>query len=690
MFLLSGHSLTPARKVPVESMTLNLTERDSTATIAPADMTGIGMTSWFLDENNPGKNIVWRVRSINTSFNEDVQTVQLEHVIGTLKDRILFGEITPAKITGNSRAEKCTAVQAVRYILNQQSDWVLGSFDFSVSNPYKFDGDSLFDALEKVTKTLDDAMWTYNTKVYPFKLNIIRKPDGVDSEMRAARNILAISKSVDKTDMYTRFYPIGKEDLHINGNYKSRNESAYGVIARTETDTSLETKEELVAWAEERLKRHAEPVVTVEVDGLELADATGESMDRYEIGRICRIPLPDFGTTITERITQLNYPDVVHSPQSVRVTLSNASEDVAHMSLTKILSDAEKRSAGGGRGAARQAKERHAWFIDTDTKVGMCAEGIAGVDENGNPAWNRLSEIIVDGEGIHQHVQKVEKGLIAAETRIEANEDSISLEAERRIAQDKSLLGKIQVEANKVGMVVGTKNGENFIKAGEICVAINEDGSTKATIEATKIHLLGQTIAQTITADYIQTKISSINNLQCKTLTATGEIYVVNGASQSTSIRNAYASVAKSTSGNDITLTFTRMNGTSYASDSVTFSKATTLSGAWSSGVQTVTASPQGNTYVTAVEGGDEDWSSGSCTIPIRYSTNGGASWYGTGAYAYAHVTKSDISIPTNWSSSSSDPGADVKVSLNGNYKYHKCTINVHGRTKTLRVYIIT
>ena len=64
MILLTGHSLTPARKVPVEAMSIQLKERDSTATLTPADMTGIGVNSWLKDEGNPGNGIVWRVKSI--------------------------------------------------------------------------------------------------------------------------------------------------------------------------------------------------------------------------------------------------------------------------------------------------------------------------------------------------------------------------------------------------------------------------------------------------------------------------------------------------------------------------------------------------------------------------------------------------------------------------------------------------
>ena len=218
MILLSGHSLTAARKVPAEALSLTLTERDSTAAFTPADMTGIGVNSWLRDDTNPGSGIVWRVRSISENYATRTPQIQLEHAVCTLKDRLIFGAVKPADITGNPSATTCTAKQAVQYILNRQSDWTLGTFDYaSVSNPYKFDGDTLYDALETVSNTLGDCWWSYDFTTYPFKLNITQKPSSVASQLRANRNLVAISKTIDKSGMYTRFYPIGKDDLHITG-----------------------------------------------------------------------------------------------------------------------------------------------------------------------------------------------------------------------------------------------------------------------------------------------------------------------------------------------------------------------------------------------------------------------------------------------------------------------------------------
>jgi len=491
MLLLSGHSLTPARKVPLETMSLRLNERESTASMVPVYMTGIGQDSWFQDDTNPGKGIVWRVKSTQMAYANDTPTVELEHIINTLKDRVMFGEHTAANISGGS---ECTAEQAVRYILGFQSDWRLGSFGYSKSAPYKFDGDTLFDALERVSDSLDDPWWSFDTTQYPFVLSINPAGNGTESVLRPGRNLTTITKTVDRSGMYTRVYPIGKDDLHIPGDYVSRNEGTYGVVCKVVTDTTIETTAELISWANDLLKKHAQPTVRIVAEGLELADATGESLDRMTLGRKCMIPLTEFDTTITERITELNYPDKIHEKEIVHVTMENTRRDV-----TRIIAEAIKETARGGRGGARQQKEDHAWFEDTDTHVAMCAEGIVGYDENGNPRWDRLSQIIVDGEGIHTSVERLDSEVGEWSTRIEQNEDEIRLEANRAKTAENNLSGKISVQAGKISLVVEEKNGKNVIKSASIITSINNDGSS-IRLKADKINLDGYVTARDLNA----------------------------------------------------------------------------------------------------------------------------------------------------------------------------------------------
>ena len=591
MILLSGHSLTPARRVPLESLSLSLKERDSTATMVPADMTGITTESWFLDDVNPGENIVWRVKSIQTDYATNTPTVQLEHAICSLRDAILFGEITPAKIAGKS-ATTCTAKEAVQYILKQQSDWKLGTFGFTVSNAYKFEGDSLYDALETVSGTLEDAWWSYDMTKYPFTLNIIKKPAGVTCELRPGRNLQTVSKMIDRSKMYTRFYPIGKNDLHISGSkpYVERNTSSYGVICKVETDTTLETEAALKARANERLKIHAQPAVSITADGMELADATGEPLDRLTLGRICRIPLADFNTVIEERIVELSYSDKVHEPEKVRITLSNEQDDVV-----KIIADAIKEGAGSSgkasRSGARKAKEDNAWFEDTDEHVAMCARGIIGTDGKGNPNWERLSKIVVDGKGIHQTVEEIQDGNVVRDSKIEQNEKGITLEANERSKQDGLLQGKIEVSSSKINLVVGEyADGSNYIRGAKICLAINDSGSS-ALIDADHIRLVGTTTVNdilTVTSRkaHIKTDMLVSGDAQASTLT------LRSGADSITLTEANLETVIKRASVSGNTLTLTPMKG-----EAITFSKAAgPITLAWNSSNNSVKATASGAT----------------------------------------------------------------------------------------------
>ena len=344
--VLDGHSLTTKALLYPESMGLNLSERDSTASpTVDRDAPQLQMGDWVQDMDEPGAGIVWRVRTADTQYNTETITYTLEHMINSLADRILPDEVKASDMGGSG--DSCTAKQAFQYILGQQSDWELGDFSFSVSNPYHFSGETLKAALETVTNSLEDPVWEYDFTVYPFKLHVRQLSDAVDSELREGRNLTTLKYTIDRTRMYTRFYPVGKNNLKPTGKYVSKNEGTYGRVDKTETDQSKDTEAKLIAWANERLKRHAEPLVTVTISGLDLSAGTGEPLDKMTVCHKCRVPLPAYSTTIIEKVTKLSWRDKIKDKESVTVTLANALADVQ-----SIIKEEKSKSGGGGRTAA--------------------------------------------------------------------------------------------------------------------------------------------------------------------------------------------------------------------------------------------------------------------------------------------------------------------------------------------------
>lgn len=741
MLLLLKDTLNPVKKIVPETMSLEMKEREASAVMTTADMSGIELDSWLQDDTEPGKGMVWRVKSINYNYPNDTPKITLEHVISMLKDRIIWGKVTPATITGNDSAETCTAMEAIRYILGGQVDWVLGAFDYvNVYGAYKFDGDTLYDALESVCDTLPDCWWSYDVSRYPFRLNITRRDDDPATELRPGRNIRTITRNIDKSGMYTRFYPVGYDDLELPEQYVQKNVNLYGVICKTETNTMLDTEAELRAWANERLHDHCEPVVTVTVEGLELSAATGESLDRLWLGRVARIPLREFNTTFLERIVGLSWTDKVKNPEAVKITLSNAREDVA-----TIIADIIKSSGKSSRTSTKQSKEDHAWFEDTDEHVGMCAKGIIGTDAQGNPNWYLLSKIIVDGTGIHQTVEEIQNENVIRDTKIDQNSERILLEANARAAGDEELQGKITVQAdriglevterkngdeqlsgriiveknritqevtdrtnadstlsgritteagritaevsraqgaeavmsgrltitenaitqevtdrtnadnglsgritvnaNKVGMVVGTTgSGTDYIKSAEICVAINEDNSTNARIDADKVYI-GNTKSTTVingklSTEDLSSEISKLNYVATKSLSAK-YFYLYDSPAEATTSVNVASTALRTAAltlvGNTYYLHLYAIDGTECVStreNAMSFSRATALSGVWNSGTLTVSASPQGNSIrfgIFDLTSQDISWSGRTATLTVYANVDGGETKYDTG-----------------------------------------------------------
>ena len=653
MILLDGHELTPLRKLRPEALSVTLKERDSTASVTPDRMDGITVDSWLMSDEGPGNGTVWRVRSIGQAYQTGTTQVQLEHAITMLRDRVLFGEIKPKDITGVSSATTCTARQAINYILSQQTDWELDELHFDyddVSAAYKFDGDTLFDALEKVSGTLADCWWSYDCSVYPFKLMITEKPATEICELRPGRNLKTISKSIDRSGMFTRFYPIGKNDLHLSGNpYLSKNENTYGVIAKIGTDESLDTVTELAAWANEQLDRHAEPLVSITAEGFAIAEATGEPLDRITLGRLCRIPLNEYNTVITERIIQLDYPDAAFQPENVKVTLSNKREDV-----TKIIADALKSAGRRGRSSARKDKEDNAWFEDTTEHVSMCAKGVVGVDAQGNPNWVLLSNITADGTGIHQTVQSVQNDVLLSQAEIIMEKDQAGLLIERTDTRPILVFpssadfpatgqtGKIYLDVAAgiyyewSGSAYTQTTPGNVVKRGGIISAINEDSTITTNILGEKI-IIGElddedldswaadakhgtgTFAKfltvrTLTAQEINTLLADIGDATIDDLhvgTIDVEILTVEDGITTDSIvvneingnpADDFIVDAEVNAGTN-TLILTKSDGTT-----VTFSKAATgskLTGAWSGNTLTISPSATGlDAWATTVTAG--------------------------------------------------------------------------------------
>ncbi|MBR3333742.1 MAG: hypothetical protein IKG23_05585 [Clostridia bacterium] len=590
-----------------------------------------------------------RERDITTN-----NTYTLRHGIDILQDSVWDAEET----------YEGTTAQFLTALLNKQTQlvngvkpWVLGSCADTSNVKKDINYDNLLDLLEGVNEQGSGYYFTYDQTSFPWTVSLVAKPSDVASEFRLNRNIercrisdndselctrliLNVNQMVDDAALAQKTGKTVKQNESVIRTYNNAAAQAnYGIIVKTaDIDVTGDTFPngpfpEADAWAQKFLNQRADPLLNIEIDGHVLKGITGFDWDDSKIGTQVRVALPEYPVAIAERCVTVNYTSLYGDPDRVTVSLANALPTFS--SSMKSTQKAVASNARGGRGAARQAESFDQHFQITDDAGNVLRQAGMHLDANGL--------------------------LVYADD----NENNVGT--------------KFEVQANKIGMVIGTRpDGTNFVKGGEISLAINADHGTTATIAADCINIQGLVNA------FVSYDISA-ESLFAHQVSSDGECTFDTIVVDSLQV-NGYTNVLvdATVSGNTLTLEYDD-------GSTVTFSKAASLSGAWASGVFTVTAGIDGSTCLTSLTQGAASWSGKTVTIPIYATINSGAAVYDTGksvtaTYSGGSQTWSFGSLST----SSFSMSGDKTYSVNKNYNYAKFGITVDGETKYVVLHLIS
>ncbi len=262
------------------------------------------------------------------------QTLYLTHGLATLSDDVLPGY---TELGGSDM----TTSQVLERLLSCQADqrWTLGDCEYAENFSYSWENENLLTAILSVAQVLpDDPVWDFDQSATPWRLHLRRASVQV-CECRMGRGLKSVSVTEDRSQMCTRLYPLGygegADQMHIGSvnrgvkYLQADTAEKYGIISGVWTDTSITEPATLMAAGKRVLEKNCQPAITVEVEGAELASGTGEPLDRLQVGRLCRIPLPEENMTVLQRIISAVYEDVLNAPEKVRLTLSTAQTDTS-------------------------------------------------------------------------------------------------------------------------------------------------------------------------------------------------------------------------------------------------------------------------------------------------------------------------------------------------------------------------
>ena len=450
---------------------------------------------------------IFRVQQAEQDYGGRV-TLALEHGLTTLGDGIMPGE---SEQTGTTR-QLLAAILACQ----PQTMWQLGTVAVPDSRTltWKCDHSNLLESLCSLMDELTGYRLTYDQSVFPWVLNVEALTDDDGCECRLSRNLSSLRVEEDRSELCTRLYVNG-----LASPLDADTIGTYGAITRyMDADTDIGA-DELTKQGRAYLDAHKSPAISVTMDAVDWYEATGEPFDRFTLGKVCRVCLPDYGRTIRQRVIGLSWPDVYGQPDQVTVKLASESTTAVDVMAGLIIDTTitKKRFTAD----LRSQKELLLAAEDKITLMSTRVEVIA-------------QEVEVNAEQIALKASKEEVGeltrrMSTAEIAIDGANAAISLKANQTTVDD---LGT-RVSAAEVAI-----DGAN----AEIALKVSKNGVVSAInmspegvkISASKIELDGETIANKLLGGYIDvTSIDAnegdITNLYCDTAYISSLIVGSNG-----------------------------------------------------------------------------------------------------------------------------------------------------------------
>ncbi|MBR4057850.1 MAG: phage tail protein [Oscillospiraceae bacterium] len=342
----------------MQSIELNISPL-STCSISLSDASQVSVRDFIEVYTGKGTAGKFRVTAVERAGQGETSRIQLEHGICTLEDALIPGE---GRFSGTFR-------EVIGMIFTHQSTgvngtamWTLGDVEADGTIDYAYADSNTLQALIDVMGQLPGYMLEFDQSSFPWVAHIREKETNPFCEGRLGRNIQTARITLDDSELCTRLYC-----TKFDGGYMQLEDSPkWGIVSRSLSVSEDIDKNAAVEYGRRYLQERQQPMVSVEIDGIELVAQTNEKLDDFRIGRMMRLALPDYGMVVNERIVALSYLDTVGQPEMVRISLANQLSDTSSR-LAGLLTSTNKQ-AGYIRQTERQLTnlaDSHEEWVET-------------------------------------------------------------------------------------------------------------------------------------------------------------------------------------------------------------------------------------------------------------------------------------------------------------------------------------
>ena len=505
--LLNPATMQETKRLNPSGLSINLTQDP----VSTADMTiemqdaVIPMRSWIELFTIHGSVGIFRVSQSEMSYDSDEQRMTLEHGLCSLNDTILRGDEEEGK----------TPREWLTELLSKQTLWSVGTVAAS-DTVYLTPGDSTaLDLLTEMMDQLSDYIITTDQSSLPWRLNIVAKSSTVQAEGRLSRNLTSARVSYDDSDLCTRVYAYGLPNEYLDADTVS----TYGVVEQYMPIDEQSEEEEALRFARQWLKKRKEPSISIELDAVDLSQATGESLDSFTIGKKFRLALPAYGVTVEEWITAIDYADVYGEPEHVTLTLANEVADLSQRmaKAQATANSADSRSKGNSSSARRNAGgiaqnverlEHHDKYITVleDEDIAVWRETSATVEVG--DAYAAMKTMVYDDTyGAYIDKNDFVNRLRTAGIEVDAKKSLVEILATEQVTTTQG------ISSNSAAIQVNAQGISTKVEKNGVISAINQSAEA-VTIQASKINLDGY-----VTTSSIKTVLANAGALDASQLT---------------------------------------------------------------------------------------------------------------------------------------------------------------------------
>lgn len=499
-------SLAEKARLTPSALSLELSMQDTSQasmTLAEGDAV-IGMHD-FVELYTPnGSAGIYRVTSVKQEYTKEI-SLSLLHAIDVLTDQIYPGTL---EYSGTVAGFLTEVLSRQTTTIGGQACWALGVCQDAGNYVASVSYDSLRSLLKGLQDHEQEYYFTYDFSTFPWQLNLLQRDNTVASEFRLTRNIQNCTISMDDSDMCTRLYlSVDVDTYNTETGVKTTTttvqvyddttaQAQYGIIAKTASINTTDYPDP-AAFAARFLADRKRPHVQIEIDGYELAQITGDTFDELQIGRICRVALPDYNLTAMERVVSCSYPDLVMDPSHVTVELASAAYS-AVSAIASVAQTAESTAVAQAETAKTVASQIHTTKLNLILTDGVLhSAGIEIDPQDGVFLFAKTQG------ALGQSLSFVDLGHTGTRLMFA---DAFEMDANGKLVV-KSASG---MAYRKNNVEVGLWDNDN-LTAGVLVQKIN-DGSTSVKISADHIELDGDTVASVLFGKSVTLADLSVSN----------------------------------------------------------------------------------------------------------------------------------------------------------------------------------